>query len=489
MYYTLRIIEKVFIIYFAIYLGIDVLLYAYALFYYFIRTKKPSTKIFYDYSQYPISIIVPAYNEEVPIITCIENLLELDYPNYEVILVNDGSTDKTVHKLLQYFKPEKILLKSKENALVTKKILAAYRLKGQRKLLFLDKENGGKSDAINAGINYASGKYICTIDADSILDPDALKEAVSPFIDNPDTIVTGGQLAIANDVTIIKNRVQSARVPKNIWVQWQINEYIKSFMVSRIGLSKINALLIMSGAFSLFKKQDLLDVGGFLTKINTAPYIVENIGSGKQTVCEDMEIVVRLWKYKRDIKHKARTVFVPEAVLWTEVPENAHSMFRQRSRWHQGLAETLSIYRNAIFEPHYGVTGLLALPYYFFFELLSPIMKVLSILFILVAGYYGIINTEWVLLMIAGILLTTAIIMSSITVILEYWSGKHTETTRNALRYKNFRDWLWLLIAGISSEFSYIFFKIVAQLDGIKNFIRKKHDWRKFERKGILNEH
>ena len=485
MYYALRIIEKIFIIYFTAYLVIDVLLYVNALFYFFIRSKKSKSQTQHDYTQHSISIIVPAYNEEVSIITCIENLLDLDYPDYQVILVNDGSKDRTMQTVLQHFDVEKVALDVPKNALNTANLLAVYRLKSDRNLLILDKENGGKADAINAGINYASGKYICTIDADSVLDPDALKEVVSPFINNPDTIVTGGQLAVANDVTIVKNRVQSARVPKNIWVQWQINEYIKSFMISRIGLSKINALLIMSGAFSLFKKQDLNDVGGFLTKINTSPYVLENVGSGKQTVCEDMEIVVRLWKYKRDQKRKAKAVFVPEAVLWTEVPDNASFLFRQRSRWHQGLAETLSIYRKAILEPSYGVTGMLALPYYFFFELLSPIMKFLSLVFIFVAGYYGVFNAKWVLLLLAGVLLTTAIIMSSITLLLEYWSEKHTETTRNALRYKNFKDWLWLLITGILSEFSYSFFKIVAQLDGLKNFMRKKHDWRKFERKGI----
>lgn len=485
MYYTLRIIEKLFIIYFTVYLVSDVLLYLNALVFFFIRSKKIKLKLEYDYAQHPISIIVPAYNEEVSIITCIENLLELDYPDYQVILVNDGSKDQTVQTVLQHFDVEKTELKTQYNSLVTKKLLAAYRLKSDKNLLVLDKENGGKADAINIGINYASGKYICTIDADSVLDPDALKEVVNPFIQNPDTIVTGGQLAVANDVTIVNNRVQSARVPKNIWVQWQINEYIKSFMISRIGLSKINSLLIMSGAFALFKKQDLNEVGGFLTKINTFPYILNNVGRGKQTVCEDMEIVVRLWKYKKDLKLKAKAIFVPEAVLWTEVPDKASFLFRQRSRWHQGLAETLTIYRKSILEPKYGVTGMMALPYYFFFELFSPIMKVLSLVFITVAGYYGVFNAKWVLMLLAGILLTTAIIMSSITLMLEYWSEKHTETTRNALRYKNFKDWLWLLITGILSELTYSFFKIAAQLDGLKNFLKKKHDWKKFDRKGI----
>ena len=485
MYYALRIVEKLFIIYFTAYLAADILLYINALYFFFIRGKKAKPESGYDYTQHPISIIVPAYNEEVSIITCIENLLELDYPDYQVILVNDGSTDQTVQKVIQHFEVEKIDVGTISKTLVTRNLLAAYRLKSHKSLLILDKENGGKADAINMGINYASGKYICTIDADSVLDPDALKEVVNPFIKDQKTIVSGGQLAVANDVTIVNNRVQSARVPKNIWVQWQINEYIKSFMISRIGLSKVNSLLIMSGAFALFKKKDLNEVGGFLTKINASPYILKNVGKGKQTVCEDMEIVVRLWKYKKDQKLKAKAIFVPEAVLWTEVPENAGSLFRQRSRWHQGLAETLTIYRKTMLEPKYGVTGMVALPYYFFFELLSPVLKVLSLVFIFFAGYYGVFNTKWVLMLLAGILLTTAIIMSSITLMLEYWSEKHPESTRNALRYKSFKDWLWLLITGIISEFTYSFFKIAAQLDGLINFVRKRQDWRKFERKGI----
>jgi len=484
MHYALRIIEKIFIIYFTAYFVSDLILYMHAIWFFFTGKRQQQQQNF-DYPAHPISIIVPAYNEEVSIVTCIENLLNLDYPNYQVILVNDGSKDQTMQTVLNHFELTEINPEIQAKPIDIKPIKATYKLISGNKLLVLDKENGGKADAINAGINYASGKYICTIDADSVLDPDALKEVVKPFIKNSNTIVTGGQLAVANDVSIVNNRVKSARVPKNIWVQWQINEYIKSFMISRIGLSKINALLIMSGAFSLFKKEDLNAVGGFLTKINQAPYIKQNIGSGKQTVCEDMEIVVRLWKYKKDLKQKAKAVFVPEAVLWTEVPDNQSFLFRQRSRWHQGLAETISIYRHAIFEPKYGLTGMLALPYYFFFELLSPVMKVLSIIFIFVAGYYGVFNTKWVLLLLASTLLATAIIMSSITLILEYWSEKHTETTRNALRYKSFKDWIWLLSTGILSEFSYAFFKIVAQIDGLKNFIKKKHEWNKFERKGI----
>jgi len=484
MYFTLRIIEKILIIYFTAYLVVDFLLYFNAL-YGFFKRKKSSDKN-YDFNKHQISIVVPAYNEEVSIITCIDNLLRLDYPNYEIVLVNDGSSDKTMNVLKNTYNLVEIE-KHQTEELKSSEIKNIYKLPNTN-LILIDKENGGKADAINAGINYVTGDYVCTIDADSVLDPDALKEVIKPYIDNPNTIVSGGQLAVANDVTIVDNRVLSSRVPRNIWVQWQIIEYIKSFMISRIGLSKINALLIMSGAFSLFKKSDLKKVGGFLSKKNNHPYIVENIGEGNQTVCEDMEIVVRLWKYKKDHNQKAKAVFLPEPVCWTEVPDNGKNIYRQRSRWHQGLAETLMIYKNTILEPKYGITGMIALPYYFFFELLSPIIKLFSIGFIFVAGYYGVFNTKWVMLLLLSILLTTAIIMSSITVVLEKWSQRNTETTRNALRYKSFLDWLWLIFSGITAEFSYSFFKIVAQINGIIDFLKKKNEWNKFERKGLKTE-
>jgi hypothetical protein len=410
-------------------------------------------------------------------------LLELDYPSFEVILVNDGSKDRTMEVLMNHFEFTEAT-PATDMHIQTKPVRKIY-LSRDGSLTLIDKENGGKADSINAGINCARGTYICTIDADSILDSGALKEVVRPFVTNPRTIVSGGQLAAANDMVIIHNRVVSSRPPSNIWVQWQIIEYIKSFMISRIGLSRINALLIMSGAFSLFKKEDLLEIGGFLTPHNMHPYIAGTIGTGKQTVCEDMEIVVRLWQYKRDKKVKAKAVFLPEPVCWTEVPDNGRSLFKQRARWHQGLAETLKIHSRMIFEPAYGLTGLIGLPYYFVFELFSPVIKIFTFVFIIFSAIYGLINYQWAILMIFSVLLITAIILSSITAIIENWSQHQHAVTREALRYKSFKDWLWLMVAGILAEFSYSFYKIAAQVNGLIDFMMKKNNWNKFARKGV----
>lgn len=457
-------------------------MYLYSLFVFFRRSKKNKAQD-PDFQNHFISIIVPAYNEEVSVVTCTNMLAKLNYPNFEVIVVNDGSTDNTMTILKDNYKLTK--QKSNDNNLLqTEKLRNIYTV-DKSNIIIIDKENGGKADAINIGINYANGDYICTIDADSILDENALKEVIKPFIVDNKTIVTGGQLAVANDVTLENNRVVNSKSPRNIWVQWQIIEYIKSFLISRISLSKTNALLIMSGAFSVFKKSDLLTIGGFLSKKNNHQYIKEHIGIGKQTVCEDMEIVVRLWKFKRDQNIKAKAYFLPEPLCWTEVPEEPSSLYKQRSRWHQGLGETLMMHRNMIFEPKYGVTGLLGLPYYLFFEFFAPFIKIFSFGFIFVAAIYGVINLTWVLLLLTSVMLTSALIMSSITAIIEYWSSKNSQTNRDALRYKNFFDWIWLIFAGILAEFSYSFFKIAAQMNGVFNFLMKKHDWKKFDRKGI----
>ena len=481
---VLRIIEKLLIIYFSAYFLIDIVLYIYSILNFKKRTKTKTENI--DYNRYSISVIVPAYNEEVSIVSCIKMLLEIDYKDFEVIVVNDGSKDETMKLLIDNFDLEEKEFSS-DNYLKTKKIKNFFFDKN-KKLIAIDKENGGKADSINTGINFSTKKYICTIDADSILDSQALRKVIEPFISNPNTFVSGGQLAASNDVVIKHNKVVSSRMPRNIWVLWQIIEYIKSFMISRIGLSRINALLIMSGAFSVYKKADLRNVGGFLTEHNDHPYLEKTIGVGHKTICEDMEIVVRLWRYFIEKKKKAKAVFLAQPVCWTEMPDNAKNLFKQRSRWQLGLAETLKIHRALAFEPKYGTIGLIAYPYYFLFELLSPVIKIFTLIFIVFAAFAGTINLAWVMLLIVSITLTTAIIMSSLTVVIENWSQKHFAANRDALRYKNFANWLWLLFVGIISDFSYAFFRLYSQFVGIIKFLQKKSEWNKFERKGVKTE-
>jgi len=484
----IRIIEKLLIIYFAVYLLIDIWLYLAAMGMFARKSRNTAAHTAGTEDEPMVSVVVPAYNEEVSVVVCTRMLLDLNYSNYQVIVVNDGSSDNTLGEMMSGFEWELIDIKPNTTESIQTAGVRQIWSAEKGKLLLIDKENGGKADAINTAINIARGAYICTIDADSILDREALQRVLAPMLNDRAVFVSGGQLALSNDLSIRNNRVVSARMPRNIWVLWQILEYISTFMIARVSLSRINALLIMSGAFSMFRKTDLQAVGGFLTKKNNHPYILRTLGAGKHTITEDMEIVTRLWKYHRDQRNRARAVFVPGPVCWTEAPEKPRQLYKQRMRWHQGLAETLWLYRGMLFEPKYKMTGMVALPYYLFMELFAPAIKLFSLFFVSALVISGELNQQWVVLMLAGTILITTIIMSTITVFIENWSLKQSAVSRDALRYKHFFDWTILLFSGILSNFIYSFYRMAAQLHGIIQFFRKREEWNKLERKGVKVE-
>lgn len=479
----IRIIEKLFIVYFVGYFLIDLILFF--IFLYFFNSDKKKYEVGIELNEFfkKATVIVPAYNEEVSIIQCIDMLNKLDYPEFEIIIVNDGSTDDTLNKLLNLFN-FKIFGREAEKNINTAEIRSVY-IYGEGKIILIDKVNGGKADSINAGINYSTGDFICTVDADSILDEGSLKKVVMPMLIDKRVFVTGGQIAISNETVIENNKIVNFKMPHNIWVLWQISEYIKSFLVSRISLSKLNSLLIMSGAFSVYRRKDLLNIGGFLTSRNNHIYLKEIFNSEKETVCEDMEIVVRLWRYYHENNMPGRVVYLAKPLCWTEAPDNSKNLYKQRSRWHLGLAECLFMHSKMLFDPKYYSTGLLAFPYYLFFELFSPVIKLSALIFIIYVSLLGLINVNWVLLMALLITLTSGLITSITTVIIERWSERQAVRNRDALRYKSFADWLKLLIVSIIGDFSYSFFKIFAQFKGLSDFARQKSEWNKFERRGI----
>ncbi|HNZ42507.1 MAG TPA: glycosyltransferase family 2 protein [Bacteroidales bacterium] len=479
--YFVRIIEKLMVIYFTLYFLIDIFLFIYSLvLHHRNKVRKISSVNYYKHS---VSIIVPAYNEEVSLVSCIKMLSKIDYDDFEIIVINDGSKDRTLQTMLNSFSFTETGFEL-QGGIKTGTIKKVYR-DSSNKILLIDKENGGKADSVNAGLNISSKKYICTIDADSILDDQALKMVLQPMIENPHVFVTGGFLAASNGLVISEGKISTRKMPRNIWVLWQIVEYMKSFMIARLSLSKMNMLLIMSGAFSLYRKEDLLNIGGLLTGFNDHPYIVKTAGLRSKTVCEDMEVVIRLWRYYRENKIKGKVTFLPYPVCWTEVPDNHKNLFKQRARWHQGLGESLKLHRKIMFEPKYGATGLLAMPYYFIFEFLAPFMKIFSLVFLIVLSLVKDIDAQWILLLLISVLLITTIIMSVITVVLETKSKNHLSIDRKTLRYNTFGDWLLLLVTSIIGSVSYEFFKMFAQLKGIAYIMQKKSNWNKFERKGI----
>lgn len=307
----------------------------------------------------PISILVPAYNEEAGIVDSIRSLLALEYPAFEIVVISDGSTDATIERLVEAFDLEQVH-RPTPPFVAHESVEAVYVPRGRLSLLVLDKGNGGKADALNAGINFAEYPLVCAIDADSVLEQDALVKAAMPFLDDPaGTVATGGLVRVANGCRIERGRVMEAGLPRTALPMFQVVEYLRAFFGARTGWSAVNGLLIVSGAFGLFRKDAVIAAGGYST----------------ETVGEDMELVVRLHRTMRDQGRPDRVVYVPDPVCWTEAPESARVLRRQRRRWQRGSAETLLTHARMLGNPRYRASGLLAMPALLLFELLGPAIE------------------------------------------------------------------------------------------------------------------
>ena len=320
-----------------------------------------------------ISIIAPAYNESLNIVENVRSLLSSHYVNYDVIIVNDGSKDDSLSKLIEaydliqidYLINEHIKTKPLRNG-IYKSTNPAFD-----KLTVVDKENGGKADALNMGLNISKNKYVACIDVDCLLLEDALQKMIKPFLETTDAkvIAAGGVIRIANSCTVKDGKLLEINFPKKWLEQGQILEYLRAFLLGRMAWSRLNGLLVISGAFGLFDKKIAIKVGGYDTN----------------TVGEDMEIIVRMRRYMEDIKQKYKVAYIPDPLCWTEAPDNYKTFISQRNRWTRGTIETLRKHRNIGFNPKYRSLGLLSYPYWFFFERLAPIIEVTGII------YFGIL--------------------------------------------------------------------------------------------------
>jgi len=311
----------------------------------------------------PVSILLPAYNEEKTIVESIRSLLFVRYPNYELVVVNDGSKDATLGTLIEEFR----LVRTDyifRNSIRTAPVRGIYVSKEFANIVVIDKENGGKADALNAGINVSKYPFFCAVDADTILGADALAKLILPFIANPErTVAVGGVVKAANGADIQAGRLLRERLTKNVLVILQSVEYARSFFMGRLGLATINSLLIISGAFGMFRKEDVLKVEGYKRK----------------SLGEDMMLVMKLHKLKRDERKRYRIAFVHDTVCWTELPSNFKMLKKQRLRWQMGLLESIAENRAMFFNPRYGIVGMFAIPFHFFTEIVPP--------FIELAGY------------------------------------------------------------------------------------------------------
>lgn len=330
----------------------------------------------------PVSILVPAFNEERNVIETVTSLLLQHYPRFEVIVINDGSTDQSMARLIEAFdlvERKKVYRKR----LNTKPVRAVYESRKHPELVVVDKDNGGKSDALNCGINVSSYPYYCGIDGDGVLESDAMLKMIRPFLDEPGSMIAaGGIVRVANYCTVQRGRVIDVRMPRRLIEIVQVVEYLMSFLSARVAFSAMNATLLISGAFGMFLKEAVIEIGGYRT----------------DTIGEDMELVVRLQRIRRRLHKPCKMVFVPDPVCWTEVPSDWRSLSNQRRRWQKGLIDSLRYNKEMLFNPRYGTIGIFAMPYYLVFELLGPVVELFGYAMMVLFFFAGVLSWYWVLL-------------------------------------------------------------------------------------------
>jgi cellulose synthase/poly-beta-1,6-N-acetylglucosamine synthase-like glycosyltransferase len=344
-----------------------------------------------------ISLLIPAYNEEAGIVESVRSLLALRYPRHEVVVVNDGSKDDTIGALVKAFDMVPVRQAVREG-IATANIRVAYASRRHPNLLVLDKENAGRSDAINAGVNAARYPYVCMIDADSLLEHDALLRIAKPLLDDPESVIAaGGTVRAANGCEIDHGQVLSVRLGHSRLATIQTLEYIRAFLVARIGWGRMNALGLISGAFGIFDRALLQTVGGLWT----------------DTVGEDLEVTLRIHRHLRERGEPYRVVFVDDAVCWTEVPEDLATLGRQRRRWQRGLYQALRRHWVMIGNPRYGPIGLVAAVYFAVFEFLSPLFVLLGLGVSVGLWIFGAVSTGYIASFLVvsvgmGVVLSTA---------------------------------------------------------------------------------
>lgn len=406
----------------------------------------------------PMSLLVPAYNEAETIVDAVRSLLTLRYSDYEVIVVNDGSRDATLVRLVAAFDLHRIE-RVATGSVDTEEVRRVYRSARHPNLLVVDKVNGGKADALNAGLNHSRGVIVAAMDADTLLEPDALARVVRPFLEDTSTVAVGGIVRIANGCRVDAGSVEDIRLPRKMLPRFQVLEYLRAFLAARVGWDSFGATLIISGAFGAFLRSAVDAIGGFDT----------------DSVGEDMELVVRLHRYHRDHDLPYRITFLPDPVAWTEAPETLKQLGQQRSRWQKGLAQVIMRHRDMIGRRRYGLPGMVALPYFVAFELLAPIVELVGWIAFFAALILGSASPAYILAYLAlAVFLGSAFSVSAVA--LEELSFR---------RYRRFTDLLVLLGLALIETFGYRQLSIVWRLKGLVAAARKDVSWGDMERTGF----
>lgn len=412
-----------------------------------------------------ISIIAPAYNEAVGIIESVESLLNVNYPDFEIVVVNDGSRDDTLAILIDRFQLEKTDGDYNEK-LKTQPVRGLYRNPRLPELTVIDKVNGGKADSLNVGINAASGEYILAIDSDSVLERDSLLALTAAFLDSNETVVaSGGNIMPANGCVIDRGQLVEKRTPKRPLAAFQTIEYLRAFMTGRLGWSRLGTLMIISGAFGVFRREEVLAINGYLTSREKYE---------KDTVGEDMELVIRIERNMRETGRPHRITYNCMANCWTEVPSTLAVLQRQRERWQRGLLEILSFHRKMIGNPRYGTYGLVGFPYYLIFEVAGPWFELIGFLVFISAIATGAINPS-VFRFIVGVNLGYGIALSALAIAINERNG----------RVFPFFDRIGLLVAAIGEQAGFHQLVSFFRVSGYIGMLRGKTGWGTMTRRGF----
>lgn len=406
----------------------------------------------------PISVLMPAYNMEATIVESVRAQLTLRYPRHEVIVINDGSTDGMLERLDAEFKLYRVP-PAIPKRLETAPIEGYYRSRNAAGLLVVDKENGGKADALNAGLGAARYPLVVAADADTMIEKDALLRLVRPFMVGRPVAAAGGTIRIANGCRIRNARVEQPKLPRRFLAAVQVPEYLRAFLFGRLGWNQLGGNLVISGAFGLFRRSLLIEIGGYLT----------------DTVVEDLDLVIRLHKYLREQGVEYEIPFIPDPVAWTEVPPDLRTLGRQRERWHRGLVGAMRLHYRMLFNPRYGRVGLITFPFFLFGEALAPLVELVGLVLTAVALAFGVVNLQFAL-----VFLSVAV---GYQMLLSMWAILLEEATFRT--YPRRRDFLLMLLLALLEPFGYRQLTVLWRLQGIWNAGRGLSHWGDMRRYGF----
>ncbi len=408
----------------------------------------------------PVTILIPMHNEERVILRSIRSALASEYPFFEVIVINDGSTDGTMQKVIDTFRLKRID-RVYRMFLATKPVKGFYYNLETPNLLVIDKENGGKSDALNCGINISRSPYFCSVDADSLLEKDALIRIMVPLLEsNVPVVASGGVVRIINGLRLSDDgiTIQEINLPDKTLLLFQIVEYLRGFLFGRVGWDSLRALLILSGTFSLFQKATVVEAGGF------------KVGN----VSEDMEMIVRIHRHMLKKGKPYRIRFVSDPICWTEAPDNIKMLGRQRRRWHLGLIQSIFQNKEMMFNPQFGRIGMVVVPYYILFEILGPVIEVLGYLFVIISYAIGILSVDFLILFLI-LAIFYGVFLSTASIFLEELTFR---------RYPKWGHLFKLLLYGVLENFGYRQLNSVWRFQALIQFLCGIKKWEHVHKKG-----